>query len=164
MSINPDEMLLTARQLVDSATPSQADLRRAVSTAYYSMFHKLSKTATERFLGSHLNSAYKELYRSFSHQQMKQVCEAITAAQIKQPFAARLAFNVPTQNVQDFARGFIELQQNRHEADYNPRKIHNFQDSSSLVQLAEDAIAAFSRIPVQEQNAILICMLLPYKK
>ena len=164
MSISPDEMLLTARQLVDNAIPSQADLRRAVSTAYYFMFHKLLKTATERFIGSRLNSAYEEFYRSFSHQQMKQVCEDITAAQVKQPLAARLGFNAPTENVQDFGRGFIELQQNRHEADYNPRKLHNFQDSSSLVQLAEDAMAAFFRIPVQEQNAILICMLHPRKK
>ena len=48
-----DDLLDQADHLaaVESGRPKQASLRRAVSAAYYALFHLLAGEASERFLG-----------------------------------------------------------------------------------------------------------------
>jgi uncharacterized protein (UPF0332 family) len=49
---DPAELLAVARQLANSLPqPNDAQLRRAVSTAYYAVFHKILLAAAERFMG-----------------------------------------------------------------------------------------------------------------
>ena len=47
--MNPRDLIETARRLVESgaAQPTQADLRRAVSTAYYALFHCLAAATAD---------------------------------------------------------------------------------------------------------------------
>ena len=50
----PFEFLALARSLSagsDGLRPNDAELRRAVSTAYYALFHKVVHTAADRFMG-----------------------------------------------------------------------------------------------------------------
>jgi hypothetical protein len=58
---DPSELLAGARLLSDASgaiPPSDAQLRRAVSTAYYALFHKVVRAAAERFMGpAHENAA-----------------------------------------------------------------------------------------------------------
>ena len=48
-TVNSHDLIETARRLTASgaAPPTQADLRRAVSTAYYGLFHCLAGTAAD---------------------------------------------------------------------------------------------------------------------
>ena len=51
---SPTDLLAVARLLVDaSIQPPRGDarLRRAVSTAYYALFHKVAEAAAQRFMG-----------------------------------------------------------------------------------------------------------------
>ena len=52
---NPDHLLDQADRLITSqgrGAPRQADLRRAISTAYYSVFHAIVTNATDDLVGS----------------------------------------------------------------------------------------------------------------
>ena len=47
------DLITTARSLteLDPRQPTQANLRRAVSTAYYAVFHLLAHTAADLLIG-----------------------------------------------------------------------------------------------------------------
>ena len=53
-AVNPRDLIQTARRLTESgaAQPTQADLRRAVSTAYYALFHCLAATVADLLTGA----------------------------------------------------------------------------------------------------------------
>lgn len=120
-----DDLLLQANQLAtcDKGKPRQANLRRAVSTAYYSLFHLLVTDAAA-LAGSKLgNNAKLKLRRAYAHADMKTICvqyaAATTAANFKPaPIAALLTFPISAQ-LQNIADTFVSLQEERHEADYD---------------------------------------------
>ncbi len=50
-------MIVTARKLANASPkkPRQADLKRAISTAYYALFHAMAKDASDMLVGVGLN-------------------------------------------------------------------------------------------------------------
>ena len=56
--MNPDDLIRIARYLASTGTgvnagrPSQADLRRAVSTTYYALFHALAQHCANTLIGA----------------------------------------------------------------------------------------------------------------
>jgi hypothetical protein len=85
---NPSELLALSRHLSTAADPidlTDARLRRAVSTAYYAVFHTILRAAALRFMGAGQENAagYAILYRSFDHRHMKTVCEALDVSTLK---------------------------------------------------------------------------------
>ena len=84
----------------------------------------------------------------------------LDVTKLNQRHTNALGFENPSADVREFARGFVQLQERRHRADYDPVSIQSLVDSQTLVQRAEDTMQAFSRIPLQHQNAILLYMLI----
>ena len=108
-AVTPRDLIQTARRLTESgaAQPTQADLRCAVSTAYYALFHCLAGAAADLLTGSGSHSPeWHQVYRALEHGKAKRAC--------RQQEAMR-AF--PTQ-IHSFAKAFADLQGARHEADY----------------------------------------------
>ena len=62
--MNARDLIQTASRLTESgaAQPTQADLRRAVSTAYYAMFHCLAASAANLFIGTVRSPAWHRAY------------------------------------------------------------------------------------------------------
>jgi len=107
-----EDLLAQAFLLVNKEPkkPKDASLRRAVSTAYYALFHLLIQEACAKW--SH-GPGREYLARSFDHRIMKEACTA--AENASHP-------NAPPQVVgklKSVARAFRELQQARHLADYS---------------------------------------------
>ena len=56
--MNPDDLIRIARYLASTGTgvgigrPSRADLRRAVSTTYYALFHALAECCANTLIGA----------------------------------------------------------------------------------------------------------------
>lgn len=93
--MSPADLLLVARQLADpsgATPPNDAQLRRAVSTAYYAVFHTILQAAAERFMGpgQEHTGGYSLLYRSFNHGKMRAVCEKLGASALNQNTIAQL--------------------------------------------------------------------------
>jgi hypothetical protein len=161
---DPSELLATARLLArqsDPTPPSDAQLRRAVSTAYYALFHKVLRTAAERFMGpGQTNTAgFALLYRGFDHRRMRSICEDLQVSTLKSTYVRHLRRQWVSQDLRDFAGAFPPLQEARHLADYDP--VHQFlpSDVSSLIDTAEVAMEAFDRVAPDERTDILALLM-----
>ena len=128
-----DDLLVTARHLAKArpSKPRQADLRRAVSTAYYAVFHALAHECADRFVGtnrvSRSREAWNQAYRALEHGFAKQQCERAP----KQGFPAYVV---------QFADAFTALQEERHRADYSPEANYTRAEALVHVKMAEQAI------------------------
>jgi hypothetical protein len=95
----------------ESKNPKQASLRRAVSTAYYALFHLLIQEASANW--SHKDMRVY-LARAFEHRTMYDACKraenAAHPASVSPKVVAKL---------RAVARAFRELQDQRHLADYS---------------------------------------------
>jgi hypothetical protein len=118
-----DDLLELAQDLASlhPENPHQASLRRAVSTAYYALFHLLISEATANWARPELRAI---LGRCFDHGPMKsasetKVSQINTAFKDSPPEGAEKTLNIHLRTV---ANAFIQAQQRRNDADYNLAK------------------------------------------
>jgi hypothetical protein len=161
---DPSDLLAVARLLLNPngpGPPSQAQLRRAVSTVYYALFHKVLRTAAERFAGpgQEHGGAYAILYRSFDHSHMKRICEDLRVSTLKDRMKESLRRDAVSLDTRDFAITFLALQDLRHSADYDPTVRFLPADVASLIDAADVAIGAFDRITPDEQADVLALLM-----
>jgi hypothetical protein len=129
--------------------PRQASLRRAISTAYYALFHLLIDEAIRALVARpELRARFA---RSFEHADMKQASRAF-----ENPPAQLAALTggaaIPV-DVQDVAAAFVELQEARHEADYNVDRTYTRLESRNLVARAVQAFEAWDRVSKTRRRA-----------
>ncbi len=143
------------------APPTDAQLRRAVSTAYYALFHKILRAAATRFMGAgaQASAGYALIYRSFDHARMKAVCQALNVSSLKDSLKFSLGTNAVSRDMRDFAGTFPTLQNARHLADYHPDFRFGRSHVLSLIDAAEAAMAAFDRTASAEQADILALLM-----
>jgi hypothetical protein len=110
-----DELLQQAKELVhkNPNNPTQANLRRSVSSAYYALFQLL---IFEACLNWSNDISRPGLARMFDHGMMKKVSKKVTDPG-KMPYAGEDP--VVVDKLRSFAGLFVQLQEQRHEADYN---------------------------------------------
>jgi len=140
MSIEPLHLLEQAEHLArrEPRRPRQTSLRRALSTGYYALFHLLVRDAILQ-IGPGLETRhFNQLYRCFEHGQMANVARAFGATEVKYKDSQNrsrilLEHNPPL--LQIAARTFVEMQQLRHDADYDPGAL--FQRQDVLLKLSE---------------------------
>ena len=125
-------------------------LRRAVSTAYYAMFHALCQSNADTLVGptpTGLNaSLWMDTYRTLNHRTAKN----------------RLTQYI--QMIQDpavlgFASLFGNLQEQRLSADYDPRKRFVRSQVITLIDRAEAATRAFSATSAQTRRTLAVYLL-----
>jgi hypothetical protein len=161
---DPSDLLAVARLLLSNASanpPSEAQLRRAVSTAYYALFHKVLGTGAERFMGigKQGSAGYSLFYRSFNHGRMKSICESLNVPTLSKTLQQQLGRTAVSQDMRDFASDFVALQERRQLADYDPTAIFVLSDSTNQVDIADAAITAFDRVTPDERADVLALML-----
>jgi len=127
-----DELLQQANELVHKNPnhPTQADLRRSVSSAYYALFHLLIFEACLNWSNA---ISRPGLARMFDHGLMKKVSKRVSDAG-KMPYAGENPVIVG--KLRSFAELFVQLQEQRHEADYN------IKDTWTLTQSLKETLAA----------------------
>ncbi len=141
--------------------PKRADLRRAVSTAYYAVFHFLSKAAADALVGSTKggSAAHTIVYRAFEHRRMHTACREASRQQLDAKLSTTLGFASFDANLRSGASAFVELQDRRHRADYDPNYAITTSETKSAIDLAETAIAAFSGADKEQFRLFLIFLL-----
>src|SRR5206468_3220045 len=116
-----DDLITIARQMVDRNPGSQveAELRRAVSTAYYALFHLLIDEATDRLVS--VAAIRPRVARTFDHNTMKIVClEYANATDLGAgQYQTKKAGIVFPKALYNIASTFVALQEARIRADYN---------------------------------------------
>lgn len=161
--LDPSDLLAVARFLSEASTPppSDAQLRRAVSTAYYAVFHQVLRAAANRFMGpdKEQSAGYILIYRSFDHRHVKAVCDSLDVPILRDSLKRQLGRNALSQDMRDFANIFPTLQDARHRADYDPAAVFLWDDVISLVGSANLAMEALDRADADEQADVLALML-----
>ncbi len=157
-----DELLEHAHLLVRQAPESQpqASLRRAVSAAYYALFHLLISDAVANWSQVDLRAS---LGRAFDHRIMVAASNRILSGD-RDRFQG-----VSRQVVADLktvAKSFVDLQEQRHIADYDNTTIWTKTDALAKVEFAEKAFSVWQSIRDQpaSQEYLLSLLVTPRKK
>ena len=139
------DLIETARGMTELSPrrPSQANLRRAVSAAYYAMFHYLAGCAANAIIGRARDSAWHQTYRALEHGKARNACED------KGPMAAF------PQEVRHFAKTFVILQKAQQQADYALDGQYSQLDVLAAIDRAERAIVRFDQADVQHRRAFV---------
>ena len=144
------ELLGLARSLAEQATdsPAQAAMRRAVSTAYYAVFHWLVYEATTRMFGAGDDRAPLRacLARGFAHRTMRNVAAAFAEGHAPAKLAPALAGRKPQPKLVQVARAFYALQQARETADYDMAYAFKPDDVIEYVELVEAAFQDWAAV------------------
>ena len=135
-----DELLQLASGLVIKPDATQADFRRAVSTAYYALFHFLISETT---LNWSRDSSRNALGRMFDHGLMRRVSSRV-ADSMRTPFTDEDPAIIS--GLRFVAELFVELQDLRHSADYDNGRIWASLDAIVPVASAKNAFAAWNDI------------------
>jgi hypothetical protein len=141
-----DELIQHAVFLSELNTPEepkQVDLRRAVSAAYYGLFHFLTTEAAQNWRNETQRYRFERLY---DHGRMK-TCSSKVASRPLPNDPAEISAATDLRLVAD---SFIKLQQARHTADYDNSKVWSRTQVLEMIAMAKDAKAAWERIREQD--------------
>ena len=127
------------------AGQAEANFRRAISTAYYAMFHCLSSNAANLFIGEKRSPAWHRVHRALEHGKIRVACENKKAM---------AGFRFPP-GIHDFAKTFVELQKLRQRVDYalddNP-ELYCESDVIVLIDSVALAIEQLEQADVQHRR------------
>ena len=132
MSMLETRLITTARDLCrrTGRRPRDAFMRRAVSTAYYAIFHALCRLCADKLIGGNRDKtpAWQRVYRALEHKTAK---NALLRKEVTDLHPALATFGVT----------FAILQDKRVAADYDPVSFSiYFDETNSLVDQADSAI------------------------
>ena len=156
------DLLLQAQHLAlhEGERPSQASLRRSVSTAYYALFHLLVSDAARRWNGS--QSAVTGLERAFSHSAMKNASTAFQRPMWKNWHGELERVPMPLRSVADL---FVNLQEKRHAADYDNHQEWTATDVRALLKTIDAAFQDWAAVRTEPiAGDYLLSMLIGTKR
>ena len=155
--MTPTDFIATARDLAQASTrgrPRQTNLRRAVSTTYYALFHAIAACCADTLVGgpnsNRSEGAWLQVYRALEHGYARRRC------------AHRDIEKFPDE-VQDFANQFVQMQQERHRADYSPAGTFYKDWVLQKIAEAEYQLGRFSRVPLRDRRAFAVHVLMPVR-
>jgi uncharacterized protein (UPF0332 family) len=162
--IDPQHLLEQADRLAaatQQGRPRGVDLRRAISAAYYAMFHFVLRTATDTVISTADKIQYARVYRSLDHKPLRDLCRVVSRTGPPGKFAAYLPSDGFALEIEEFAAAFIDLQEKRHLADYDPYFQTTKSDTTLTIRTARTAIDRFDSAPSSDREAFLSLLLFP---
>ena len=126
-----------------------AELRRAVSAAYYALFHALAHCCANRLAGSgRAEASWIQTYRALEHGHARNQCNDQSAMSV---FPA---------GIQDFGKIFVLMQRQRQQADYSASATFARERVMQLITETEVAITALETARSAERRAFALHVLL----
>ena len=161
--LNPDHLFEQAEELISprAGRPRQVDVRRAISAAYYAIFHATITAATDQFIGvtNRDESRYGLVYRSVDHRWLRELCTEVQKQTLTSKFKPYAPFGGFGANIAAFAAAVVELQVKRHAADYDVMTRINRSDAVLAIAGARAALSQFDKASQQERLAFLSLLL-----
>jgi hypothetical protein len=159
MSLDADllEQAVTLARL-DPRRPKQANLRRAVSSAYYALFHLLTGDAAGLYADEFEVAA--RICRTHNHGDMKKVSAQFAGNKLPKALQPRGSYTTPPE-LKVVADAFVRLQQFRHEADYDLTRTFSRNETHDILRQAQGAFEAWDRVKkTDDARLYLACFLL----
>jgi hypothetical protein len=152
---------------LDVTKPKQANLRRAVSSVYYAVFHLLVDEACRAQIGSLHNQAplRQVLGRAFAHRVMKEACKSFGGGTLSKGVAKGLpaGFAIP-QEIRQMAATFVDLQDSRHLADYDLTERFKRSDVLTLIAEVRKQSDNFSNLAASNEKRFFLACLWAWKE
>lgn len=143
-----DDLLELADHLArrEAGRPKQISLRRAISTAYYAVFHALAHLCAKELVGwAKPWEAFTPIYRALDHSAAKKLFDRDRDGQIY------------GEDVAEIGRIFISLQQARYTADYDPEPFSpSRREALELIRLARQAVQATRTIKADKRLLLAV--------
>jgi hypothetical protein len=141
--------------------PRQASLRRAISTAYYALFHMLIGDAALKLVPNSPVWLRDQARRAFAHGEMRNACEAFS----KSPKAySHLLVSPLEAELQSIATAFIRQQQIRHAADYDLSQTLDRVAVLEAITLAKTAMSDWNRVRNTPNSNVFLAALLLHSR
>jgi hypothetical protein len=144
--------------MLDPRRPKQANLRRAVSTAYYAIFHLLVEEGTAEIAGRNASRAEGRqlVRRKFEHSTMYRVSQATAEGR---DWVRASTPSLPL-GLQLVAETFVALQEDRHQADYDSSDAFTRARALEAVERCELALRAWQTVRRTEESRFYLLALL----
>ena len=160
--VTPQDLIDIAMQLADGlgdgsrGRPKQTELSRAVSCAYYAMFHSLASCCGDTLIGAtsrnRPNRAWRQAYRALDHNRAKSRCSNLGM------------MNLFPSAIQNFGEHFIEMQRQRHLADYDPLTEFRRSQVQQLIEETAGRIREFNAVDTSDRLAFSAYILFPIRQ
>jgi uncharacterized protein (UPF0332 family) len=165
LSLAQDHLTL-ARHLTthEARRPRQATLRRSISTAYYALFHLLTEAAAQSLVGkTGLGELRYLVERGFDHGAMRQCCRTFAAGNLPASMTGLISSPISAE-LRLVASTFHQIQDARHEADYNTARRYTRQETNDLVAQVEQAFAAWKVVRREPEAKVFLVSLLLWRQ
>ena len=161
MILSEDLLQHAIRLLGNQDQPSdrELDLRRAVSAAYYALFHAIYGDAA-RLVAPHVSEKVQQrIQRWFEHAQIRILCGRLIKPQLDQPLAD-LINPAPSPDLRFIAKSFIKLQGVRHAADYDTSYSIDWDEARLTIEIAVRALGAWRQLQGTSEANIFVLSLI----
>lgn len=149
-----DRLLAAADTLIQTRPRSAAYRRRAVSTAYYAVFHALAKICAETLLPDvrQTEEEYSRVYRALDH------------GPLRNAFAQAPLKDHP--EVKKIGPIIVRLQNERHRADYAPpdKDIFAMTEVEELAAQAKFVVTQLRKLDAVSRRNLATCLLFRDRK
>ena len=152
--MNPRDLIRIAKQLASGTVggrrgrPRQTELRRAVSAAYYALFHALALSCANLLSGTDRSRpSWEQIYRGLEHGHARNQCN---------DQSGMTAFPV---DIRYFGRRFVYTQGLRQHADYSPDASYSRRWVMQLIDETETALSSFENATNTDRRAFAIHVL-----
>jgi uncharacterized protein (UPF0332 family) len=137
--------------------PRDSDLRRAISTAYYAIFHAILTAGADLFVGNtkRATGLYALAYRSIDHQKLRNVCKEVSKQTPSDRYKAYIPAGGLGPKITALAEAAVLLQAKRYEADYDPLFAAGQTDVELVLKQAREALDALQSATEEQRNAFL---------
>jgi len=146
-----------AKQKGGKGRPRPIWLRRAVSTAYYGLYHGLTRATAEHLLPNGSDEDQLKICRLFRHNGVKGVCAKIASREgaKSSPYLDPISQSLQGTPLFDVAMVFCDLQEARHKADYDHLETFSKQATLGLVADAKKALKTLETAEPEHREAFL---------
>ena len=154
------DLVSTARLLAEqprTGRPPETNLRRAISTAYYALFHHLAENCADMVVGGsgarRSRDAWQQVYRALDHSTARRRCREQSAMS-----------RFPSE-IRNFGDVFVQLQELRQSADYDPHvAVPSRKEVSRQIDNSEDAIRQFPNAPIVDRRSFAVHVLMSARR
>lgn len=155
--MEPLDLIATARDLAGipgGPLPRQTNLRRAVSTTYYALFHCLANNCADMLAGADASNrdelAWEQTYRALQHGTAARRCDSQGIAR----FPGEIKF---------LAAKFVDMKTKRESADYAAESDLTPAEVIADINDSEAAISQFRQAPARDRRGFAVYVLLPWR-
>lgn len=152
---DPERLFEQAAFLLLKGDGNQDDLRKAVATAYYALFHAVLTAAADHVVGKDRRDSkiYELAYRSIDHKALRVLCSGVANGDLPAAYAPYVPEGGFGEQITNFATVLVPLQKKRHEADYSPSLTLAAASVAILLKEARQALDDFNAAPEEQRQA-----------